>query len=543
MHSRIAALLAAMLGVWGCGREGTRDTGPANVRLVVERFENQSARRELDRTAATASEALVWAFAADPVVAASAAQDSEQVRSSQAGLWLSAQLRQRGESNLELSAQLTDSRGGRLLGETKVAGAANNFVMESCAALANLVRAHAPGSDGKCFGAGSEWAALADESGTANGGAAKILETNAKFWPAYVNSAQSLLRENKREEALRLLQRMGSPEDRAGQFAKGQLTTTLASNAEERLAGIDAVLALRPVDLRMREEAAALAQNTKQWDAAAKHLRELSKADPGRADWWNALGYAEANRGNADAAVAAILEYRKRAPNEENPWDSLGEVQYMGRRFRDAALAFDELNRRFPTFQNRNGFWKAAVAWYRAGDLKEADKRYATWLEPYQARITPSALALQKAYWLARTGRAAELPAFWEKEIAASAGERKVAAELHRAMIQFGLTLEAPERARFVQWSKELQDNALRQEFAFFGLLSDNAGSLPAWQARIQQAVGPAQMSGIGAQLVATGMEIWAPLPDVKPKAEPLPENPPGPLDVLLLRRRIAVLR
>jgi tetratricopeptide (TPR) repeat protein len=535
VHFRIAAILAAMLGVWGCGK---KDLGPANVRLVVERFENQSAGRDLDRMAATASEALVWAFAADPVVAASAAQDSEQVRSSDAGLWLSAQLRRRGPSDFEVSAQLSDSREGRLLGETKLAASSGTFVTDACKALAQLVRANAPGSGGKCFGAAGEWAALAEE-----GGAAKILEANPKFWPAYVNAGQSLLREKRRDEAVGLLQRMGKPEDRAGQFAMGQFRMLLASNVDERLAGLDAILSLRPVDFRLREEAASLAQNAKDWDVAAKHFRELSKADPARADWWNALGYAEANRGNSDAAVAAILEYRKRAPEEANPWDSLGEVQFMGRRFRDAALAFDELNRRFPAFQNRNGLWKAAIAWYRAGDLAAADKRHAQWLEPFQSRITPSAWALQKGYWLARTGRAAELRAFWEKEIGESAGERKAAAEMHRAMIEFGLTLRAPERARFVQWSKDLQDNALRQEFAFFGLLSDNAGSLAAWQARIQQAVGPAQMNGLGMQLVATGVEIWAPLPDGKAKAEPLPENPPGPLDILLLRRRIAVLR
>lgn len=541
MHFRRAALGAAVLlglpWVVGCGKK----TGPENVRLVVERFENQSARRDLDKLASVASEALVWAFAADPVVAASAAQDSEQVRSSQAGLRLSGQLREAGDGKLQLDVQLSDSRDSRILDETSIATAPDTLVAQGCSALVALVGKHAAGSAGACFGSGGEWAALAEE-----GGSAKALESNPKFWPAYVSAASGLLREGKRDEAKALLEKMGAPADRPGQFARGQLMTLLAANPQERLAGLDVTLALRPVDLRMREEAAALAQSARQWDEAVKHLRELLKADPKRADTWNSLGYAEANRGKTDEAVAAILEYRKLAPSEANPWDSLGEVQFMGRRFREAAQAFDELNRKHPNFQNRNGFWKAAVAWFLAGDLKEADLRQAQWLEPLVGRLSPSTVALQRAYWLARTGREAELKGFWEKEIAESSGERKTAAELHRAMIEFGLRLKAPERSQFVQWAKELQDPGLRQEFAFFGLLSDNAGSLQAWQARIAQAVGPAQMGGVGAQLVAAGVEIWSPLAvekGEKAKVEALPENPPGPLEVLLLRRRIAVLR
>lgn len=540
MHSRLAATAAAVLltffGVTGCGKQGVK---PENVRLVVERFENQSAKRPLDKTASAAAEALVWALAADPVVVASAALDSEQARASRAGVRLSGQIREGRPGQIELIAQLVDNRSSALLDEVSFSVAADQFVTRSCAALLEAVRKQIPGSAGGCFGSDAEWTGLLTEEG----GPAKLIASNPKFWPAYINEAQNLLRAGKPSEARQLLQELGMPSERPGQFVRGQLMTLLAGSARERLAGFEATLALRPVDMRMREEAAALAQSAGQWDDAAKHLRELLKADPKRADVWNNLGYAEANRGKTDEAIAAILEYRKLAPNEENPWDSLGEVQYMGRRFREAAQAFDELNRRFPTFQNRNGFWKAAVAWSMAGDLKEADRRHALWLEPLIGRITPSSLALQKGYWLARTGRAGELKGFWEKEISESSGERKTAAELHRAMLEFGLTLKAPERSQFVQWSKELQDPGLRQEFAFFGLLSDNAGSPQAWQARIAQAVGPAQMSGVGAQLVAAGMAIWSPLPTEKTKVEALPENPPGPLEVLLLRRRIAVLR
>ncbi len=521
--------------VTGCGKH---DLKPENVRLVVERFENQSANRSIDKTASATAEALVWALAADSVVAASAALDSEQVRASRAGIRLSGQVREGKDGQLELAAQLVDSRTTQLLAELSVVATADQLVTQGCAALLDLLRKQIPGSAGACFGSDAEWGALTEE-----GGPAKLIASNPKFWPAYLSEVQGLLRAGKSKEARQLLLGLGMPNDRPGQFARGQLMTLLAETPRERLAGFDATLAVRPVDLRMREEAAALAQGAKQWDEAVKHLRELLMADPKRADMWNSLGYAEANRGNTEAAIAAILEYRKQAPNEANPWDSLGEVQFMGRRFREAAQAFDELNRRFPTFQNRIGFWKAAVAWSMAGDLRQADQRHGLWLEPMLGRISPSALAQQRAYWFARTNRPAELKAMWEKEIAESSGERKTAAEMHRAMIEFGLTLRAPERPRFVQWSKELQDPGLRQEFAFFGLLSENAGSPQAWQARIAQAVGPAQMGGLGAQLVAAGMEIWSPLPSEKGKVEPLPENPPGPLEVLLLRRRIAVLR
>lgn len=539
MPFRRAAIAAAFcvvsLGWTGCGN---KETKRENFRLLVQRFENQSDSRTHDQLAASTAESVIWALAADPVAVASAALDREQARSSQAGLWLEGQLRQAPNGQFALTAQLLDGSSAQLLEEATIVAPASRWFEQSCPALLALVRKHIPAATGACFGSTSDWTALSTE-----GGPARLAAASSHFWPAYVTETQVLLRAGQRDAAQQLLARLGEPTERPGQLARARMLSLLATNPAEKLAALDRSLQIRSADLRLREEAAQLAQSAGQWSSAVQHWRALLQVEAKRPDAWNSLGYAEAQLGKTDNAVAAILEYRKLAPAEANPWDSLGEVQYMGRRFRDAAQAFDELNRRHPNFMNRNGLWKAALAWYRAGNLAEADRRYDAWLAPLQPQMPPSAMALQRAYWLARTGRQQEMKALWNKELAESSGQRRLAAQLHQAMIEFGLTRQAPPRAQFLAWSKELQEPSLRQEFAFLGLLSEDAGSPAAWQARMQQAVGGSAGQAMAAQLVAVGLQIWAPDPPSVPLIEAPPENPPGPLDVLLLRKRIAVLR
>ena len=136
---------------------------------------------------------------------------------------------------------------------------------------------------------------------------------------------------------------------------------------------------MRQGDPRLLVELATLASGQGRWDLAAAQYRELTKIEVGKVEWWNGLGYAEANQLHLPAAVAALNEYRKLAPNDPNVVDSLGEVNYMNRNFKEAAKYFDEQWQRFPTFQGGVGWRKAALAYYYAGDLKTADLRYADW--------------------------------------------------------------------------------------------------------------------------------------------------------------------
>jgi tetratricopeptide (TPR) repeat protein len=519
VFSRIWILVSIGIGLAGCGGEKKL---PVNRQLVVRRFENLGPDRQADGLAAAASEAAVWRA----MSRTSGAVDEEQSRQSQAGLLLRGQLRPAGTGKILFTAQLQDRNSSEVLEALEAELPEDDFVPASCRALEKLLRVAAGEAlTGSC-GTQAEWMSLSGNAPQLE----EALAKNPKFYPAFVRLAQLYARSGNGEELSALLTKLGQPsEGSLEQFVAGQVRLVSAKSPGERAVGYAMTLGLRASDTRLREEAAEAAQAAGDWTLAAGHWKRLVQLEPERTLAWNSLGYAEAQLGRTGEAVRAILEYQKRAPGEANPLDSLGEVQFMGGKFRDAAISFDELNRKYPNFQNRAGFWKAAVAWFRAGDLAQADGRHNQWMLPMIGRAAPSAIAFQRAYWLARTGRAAELKAFWEKELAESSGERKTAAELHCAAIEFGLTLRRPPDSQFVLWSKQLQDPALRQNFSLFGLLSDNAGSEAEWRRRL----GPA-----GQNFVPVAMEIWAPLPATKRTPEALPENPPGILEALRLRRR-----
>ncbi len=524
MFFRRAALGCLLLVLGGCG---DKREFPANRRLAIRRIENLGAERSADRLAGAVTDALIWRALA----VASPAADEEQARQSGAGMVLRGQWRAAGAGKWRLTLQLQDRLSTAMLGGLDVEVADADAVPASCRAAETLLRMAAGDAlTGDC-GLQREWLAL-------QGDAAEVeaaLAQNPKFYAAYPRLAQEYVRAGKADAVAALIAKLGEPrEGSVEQFVAGQLRLLGAKTPGERAVGYVQMLGLRAADPRLRQEAAEFAQATGDWAVAAGHWKKMVELEPGRALSWNSLGYAEAQRGKTDEAVRAILEYQKRAPGEANPLDSLGEVQYMGRRFRDAAVAFDELNRKHPGFQGRAGLWKAAIAWYKAGDLAQADKRHAEWLLPLEGRLPPSAIAFQKAYWLARTGRMKEYNAFWEQELAQSAGERQAAGEMYRAAIEFGLNLRRPPDAQFVAWSKQLSDPRLRQEFSLFGLLSDNAGSEAAWRQRLGAA---------GAPFLPVALELWTPLPAEKPSVEPLPENPPGMLEALRLRRRTTVLR
>ncbi len=547
----ISLASVALLALGACGG-GKKATTPANARFVVEQFENLGPTRATDWTAAALGQAVAWRFASDPRLVAVAAEDSEQVRQSGAGLVLRGQIRTLANGSLRVLGYVVDSASGSILAQVDQAHPAPEFFARSAQALIEAVarvsgQPAPPGANPEQF---SGWQDFVSAAATGPEAIEKFLTERPNFAPAYLTLGRIYSSRGDSQAIEALLAKRSSYREGSADLVKPQLRYLLAATPAARLEALEESLEIRRGDLRMREEAAALAQAAGRWDRAVLHYREILQANPDRALLWNAVGYAEAQQGKTEEALQALAEYRRLAPNEPNPLDSKGEVLFMGRRFAEAAQTFDELSRAHPGFQNGVGVWKAAFAYWRAGNLALADQRHQAWLEaalvsrrPVAANAsTPSILAFQRAYWLARTRRLEELEAFWTQQLAQSAGERKAAAEMHRAAIRFGLSLEAPPRSKFLEWAKALTSQDLRNEFASFGLLAEKPASPDALRARLTAAVPPPQMPTLGAALFGAGQQIWAPLPEGKPAVEALPENPPSILDALLLRRRNAVL-
>ena len=366
-----------------------------------------------------------------------------------------------------------------------------------------------------------------------------FVEQHPGFAPAYPILAEMLLRGGKREEALGLKQKFPSSADA---LSRAQLDYALAADVAAKLAALEALSKLRKGDPRLLVELATVASAQGKWDLAAAQYRDLTRIEAGKLDWWNALGYAEANQGRLPAAVAALGEYQRLAPNEPNALDSLGEVNYMNRNFKEAAKFFDEQWRRFPAFQGGVGWRKAAFAHYYAGDVKSADLRFADWRKQVLGNLAPSGQAFQQAVWLARSGRAAQARALLEKEAAESSGERKSIASLHLAMLQFGLEGKVPATATLQGWSQELKDPQAKNELSVFALMVQPAANATALKARIAAAIPQPQLAPLRNELMAAADVLYSPLKPEKPKLFPLPNTIDTAVDALLLRWRLAVL-
>lgn len=496
----------------GCG---SKVVAPVNPRVALVKFDNQGG--EGDSWLAS----FVSALSAHQVRDLSLVDDSEGVRQSGVGRVIRGRFA-KSSKGFRIEARLTDSTTTAVLGsfdtevaEAELAGATNEM-------LEKLL-----GVKTKLDGDSKEWVEYA--KALASNGLASFVSGHAGFAPAYPILARQLIQQGKREEAVALAGKFPAAGDA---YSKAQLSIAVAGTGPERLRALNELASFRKGDPALQAELAQLASGIGDWIQAAAYYRELTRIEPTKPDWWNSLGYAEANLGKVAKAVEALNEYRRLAPNEANPIDSLGEVNYMNRKFAEAAGFFEEQARRYPTFQNGAGFRKAAFARYFAGDVKAADQNFEAWTK----LVNPNAQLFQRAMWLARTKRVAEAKALLSKEIAGSFGERKANGALHLAMIEFGLEGKRPTNEAMQQLGKELV--AGKNELAIFALMSQPEGI----EARINQSLPQPQLAQLRQELLAAAKELYGPAPAEKPKLFPLPNAADGPLDALLLRKRTAVL-
>jgi tetratricopeptide (TPR) repeat protein len=509
---------------------------PSNNRVAVERFQSLSQDSTVKKLATVAADAFVWRH----IDFASAAQDEEGLRQSAAGWILRGQVRPLGGDELLLEAQLINRQSGEWLERGEFRAKREEFLDKACAGLDGLLSARKIGAGQRTLEPApcapqANWL-LYDES-TEN--IEKLLDREPGFLPAYLWLSQRYAQGINRGDHQRLLAKLPDPQPgtRAG-FLAGNLRLLGATSREQQLAGYALLMSVRTTDIRLWRDAAQIAQTAGQWEQAAQYWRELLAIEPGNPEEWNNLGYAEAQCGRTDAAVQAIHKYMELAPTEANPHDSLGEVLYMGRRFEDAARAFDELMQKHPDFQNRHGFFKAALAWSRAGNQELADNRYASWLEPLVNQFPGAELAFQQAYWLARTGR---VDRAWEELERAKPrldGEERLMLDVYRAILQFGLSKQPPPTSQFTAWAQQLKAQDNRTVLAVFGMLTDNAGGFMQWQERTVKALRGSPSLPLSGQIVQTGVTLWGKAPE-KQAIEPLPETvPPTIFDAVLLGHR-----
>ncbi len=507
---------------------------PLNPRIAVAGFDNQSTHADT-WVRPLLSFAIVRQLQAESAMAATLVQDAEGWRTLGVGRVISGHYRREGQG-IRIHAAVTDPASSRILGHFDELVEEAKLLEASTRLVSKLLGIH-PSPLKFDF---AQWKGFAETQVEAGPEAlSTFVERNPGFAPAYPVLAELLLRSGKREDAAALKQKFPSSADG---LSRVELEYTLAPDAVAKLAALEALKKLRQGEPRLLLELATLASGLGKWDLAAAQYRELTKIDAGKLEWWNALGYAEANQGRLPEAVAALSEYQKRAPNEPKALDSLGEVNYTNRNFKEAAKFFDEQWRRFPAFQGGVGWRKAAFAHYYAGDVKTADLRFAEWRKQVLGRLPPSGQAFQQALWLARSGRAQQARELLEKESSESSGERKAIAGFHLAALQFGLEGKVPPAAAIQGWSRELKDPQARNEFSVFALMVQPAGNAVALKARITAAIPQPQLVPLRNELLKAADVLDSPLKAEKPKLFPLPNTIDTLVDALLLRWRLAVL-
>lgn len=529
----VFALVLLSLSFGGCAPKAS---GPIPPRLAVVVFDNQSGAAGDKWIASLISIASAYQLREAQALAASVVEDSEGWRQAGVGRVLSGNYRRQGKA-IRIEALLMEAATGKVLSRFEAVGGDTELTVMTGRMVEQLLGVKAAALDGGAEG----WVEFAKAVSTRNPEAIDaFVSKNPAFAPAYPLLASRWVQTGRRDQALELVKKFPAAGD---SYSKAQLALAVAGDGGERLKALVELAKVRSGDPNLLAEAGSLAGTSGDWELAAAKFRELTRIEPGNGEWWNQLGYAEANLNRLPEAVAALNEFQKLAPNEPNVIDSLGEVHYMNRQFGPAAKYFDAQTQRFPAFQNGVGWRKAAFAYYFAGDPKTADLRFESWARQTLAQAPPSTQVFQRAMWLARTGRGKAGLEVLEKEIEMAAGERKWISELHLAMLEFGMDGKRPKAESLKRWNEGIKDTGARNEFSIFALLAQQSLSEEALKARISAAIPQPQLAQLRGELLAAATAISRPVTPVKPKVYPLPNVIDGPLDAMLLRSRLAVLR
>jgi tetratricopeptide (TPR) repeat protein len=113
---------------------------------------------------------------------------------------------------------------------------------------------------------------------------------------------------------------------------------------------------------------------------------------------WNSKAYAEAFSGDLENAKKSAQRYQALAPDDANSYDSLGEIVYMHGHFAEAAASFQTGFQKLPNAFGANMLRKAAWAHLREGNVAEADKVFAQYIE-FRQKLGDTFIPLRQAQW------------------------------------------------------------------------------------------------------------------------------------------------
>jgi tetratricopeptide (TPR) repeat protein len=191
--------------------------------------------------------------------------------------------------------------------------------------------------------------------------------------------------------------------------ARLELFSAIAKHDEgARAKAMADLLRLTPSDSTLLAALAAIEMNSRHFQEAAGHYRELLQLEPANAGVMNSLGYAQGFAGDLDGARKTFDEYGQQPGQKANSLDSLGEVYFMHGKFAEAEKYFLDAHQSNPALAAGGDLLKAAYAHWLTSpddhrDVKGSDAIMARYLEFRRNQKDPL-VAWREASWLYATG-------------------------------------------------------------------------------------------------------------------------------------------
>jgi tetratricopeptide (TPR) repeat protein len=177
---------------------------------------------------------------------------------------------------------------------------------------------------------------------------------------------------------------------------------------------------LSPGDTTLLRNLAETETNAGRFETAAADWKKLTVTFPEDPSTWNSLGYTLSYKGDYPGAMAALQEYARIRPKDPNAYDSIGDLNYMFRKFGEAAANYMQANKIQPDFERYGDLYKAAWARFKTGDKPGADALFAQF-RAAREKLSDQSIPLMAADWLFRTGRKPEAVAGLRMSLAGDA--------------------------------------------------------------------------------------------------------------------------
>jgi len=240
--------------------------------------------------------------------------------------------------------------------------------------------------------------------------------TDPNFGPAWVSLIEATSRRGDKEAVAKTIDEALSqkldPLDHAQIRVEKAL---LDGDKSASLAALRDLSAQSPDDLALLKSLAESDTAAGNFKQAAADYKKIRDAVPNDRDAWNQLGYSLAWSGDFTGALDIMKQYGARWPDDPNPIDSLGDVNYMYGKFADAATLYLKADQKGPKLLNGGDLYKAAWAYFKAGDKSKADAAFAQF-RTARTKTNAEAFTPFEADWLYRTGREKEAIALLRKE-------------------------------------------------------------------------------------------------------------------------------